>query len=171
MNTEIQITLGLLLIVALAMLLVSRAKRNAVALANAEEGVHGDGILTKRTDAAHATRYLLVKFGTDEDHVAIAGAADFPIGVCMDEAAAAEELVAVKCLGGSQGTVRMVTDGSGALVAGDRLIPAANGKVKKVAAGVGLQWVVGIVAKAPATVDGTPFEVIPTATGYNTAVS
>jgi hypothetical protein len=63
------------------------------------------------------------------------------------------------------------TDGSGALVAGDFLIPAAAGQVKKVAAAVGQQYIVGQVIKAPATVAGTVFEARGIGCFNNTAVS
>lgn len=143
------------------------------ALANAEEGTHGDGKLTKKTDAAHALRHLLVKRGTDDDHIAIAGAGDVlaTYGVCTDEASAAEELVSVTCLSGSQGTIKLVTNGAGALVIGDYVVPAAGGKVAKAAAAVGNQFVVGQVLQAPATVDGTAFEARPIGAFMNTAVS
>jgi hypothetical protein len=144
-----------------------------IALANAEEGTHGDGKLSKKTDAAHATRHLLVKKGTDDDHIAIAGAGDTLTiyGVCTDEAAAAEELVSVTCLSGSQGTIKLVTNGAGALVVGDYVVPAANGKVAKAGVAVGNQFIVGQVLQAPATVDGTPFEARPIGAFMNTAVS
>lgn len=142
-----------------------------VALANAEaEGTHINGILSKRADAAIASRFLLVKPGSDEDHIVAAGAADFPYGLALDEAAAAEDLVQVQILSAG-GTVKLQTDGSGALVAGDFLIPAAAGQVKKMVAGVGQQYIVGQVIKAPATVAGTLFEARVMGCFNNTAVS
>lgn len=148
-----------------------RKRSSTIALANAEaEGTHLNGILSKRADAALATRFLLVKNGTDEDHIAVAGAADEPYGVALDEAAAAEDLVQVQCLPAA-GTIKLQTDGSGALVAGDLLIPAAAGQVKKALAAVGRQYIVGKVVKAPATVAGTVFEAIPSGAWLNTAVS
>ena len=151
--------------------LTGAPSEEVMALENAaEDGTHLNGILTKKSDAAIATRYLLVKFGSDGDHVAVAGAADIPIGVCLDEAGGAEEPMAVQTIPCAS-TIRVITDGGGALVVGDLLIPAAGGKVKKVAAAVGLQFIVGQVLTAPATVDGTPFEAIAKGCWYNTAVS
>lgn len=148
-----------------------RRRGGLVALSNAEaEGTHLNGILSKRADGALATRFLLMKPGSDEDHVVVATAADFPYGVALDEAALAEDLVQVQTLT-CAGTVKMQTDGSGALVAGDFLIPAAAGQVKKMAVAVGQQYIVGQVIKAPATVAGTIFEVRPLGCFNNTAIS
>lgn len=141
-----------------------------IALANAEaEGTHLSGILSKRADGAIG-RFLLVKPGSDEDHIVVATAADFPYGLTLDEGAVAEDLVQVQALCAG-GTVKLQTDGSGALVAGDFLIPAAAGQVKKMAATVGQQYIVGQVIKAPATVAGTLFEARVMGCFNNTAVS
>lgn len=132
-----------------------------VAIANIGEGIHGSGALSFRADAALATRYLLVKRGSDDAHVAVAGAADVPPYLCTDEAAAAEDLVTCVALACAGGTVRAVTDGSGALAAGDVLVPAAGGKVKKIAAGAGNYYVVGMATAAVAATDGDAVEMIP----------
>ena len=133
----------------------------SIDLANIGEGTHGNGALSKRTDAAHASRYLLGKFGSDVDHVAIAGAADVPLFLVTDEAAAAEDLVACQLLAVSDGTVKMVTNGAGVLAAGDLLVPAAGGKVAKKAAGAGNYYIVGIALQAAAATDGLELEVVP----------
>lgn len=137
------------------------SRRPRVALANIAEGTHGMGVFNFRTDAAHASRYLLVKRGTDDAHVAIAGAADVPLYICTDEGAAAEEPVACQALAAARGSVKAVTDGSTALAAGDVLVPAASGKVKKIAAGAGNYYVVGIATAAVAATDGDELEMIP----------
>lgn len=87
---------------------------------NIGEGTHGAGV-TKLTDAAITTRFLCVKKGSDTAHVAVCSAiTDRPIGICTDEAAAAEEPVNVELLGTGGGTRRGVAAAaitSGALVA------------------------------------------------------
>jgi hypothetical protein len=111
-----------------------------VQLANIAEGTHQGG-LTKAADAAIAERHLLGKIGSASDRVAVCGAADIPIGVITDEAAAAGELVSVSLLGSTRGTVRMVA--SAAIVQGALLEPAANGRVQTLGAGAGTHHVVG----------------------------
>lgn len=134
---------------------------NSPQFANLAEGVHNNGKITKLTDAAFTSRFLLFKLGSDGNHVAVAGAADTPYGVCSDESAAAEAEVNIQCLACAGQTMRVQTDGSGALVVGDVLVPAAAGQVKKIAAGAGNYYVVGIVLNAPATTAGEVFEIIP----------
>lgn len=136
--------------------------RGGIALANApESGVHEGGRITKKADAAIALRNALVKVGSDANHIAVAGAAEFAIGVCTDEPTAAEEIVNVQLLACSDRTVLMVTNGAGAIVAGDLLAPAASGKVAKLTAGAGNHYVVGVALESPATTDGEKFEVLP----------
>lgn len=145
-------------------------KAGRIALANAEaEGTHLNGILSKRADGALG-RFLLVKPGSDEDHIVAAGAADTPYGLTLDEGAAAEDLIQVQAIP-CAGTLKFQTDGSGALVAGDLCVPAAAGQVKKASAAVGNQYIVCQVVKAPATVAGTLFEAIPKGCWFNAAVS
>ena len=95
-------------------------------LANIAEGTHEDSI-TKLADAALTDRNLLVKFGSDADHIAINGASDDPLGVCTDEPSAAEREANVVLLGNSHNTVLMVA--SEAITAGERVFTAANGQV------------------------------------------
>lgn len=131
------------------------------ALANIAEGTHQNGILNFRTDAALATRYLLLKRGSDDAHVAVAGASDTPIYVALDEAGAAEEPIACQAIACASGTIKLITNGAGALAAGDVLVPAAGGKVAKIAAGAGNYYVVGIATAAVAATDGEQLEAIP----------
>lgn len=132
-----------------------------VQFANLASGVHNNGKTTKLADAALATRYLLVKKGTDSNHIAVAGAADTPSAVANDAAQAAEDEVNVQYLCCAGQTVRVQTDGSGALVADDILVPAAAGQVKKISAAGGNYYVVGRVVTAPQTVAGDEFEMAP----------
>lgn len=126
--------------------------------ANVGEGTHEDAI-SKLTDAALASRYLLVKKGSDDNHIAItAGNTDVPMGVCTDEASAAEEYVAVALLGGGARTTRKMI-ASEAFAVGDPVYGAANGKVQNTPAGSsGVHYMVGRALTA-ASGDGVVFEV------------
>lgn len=104
------------------------------------------GSFTKRTDAAHALRYLLVKQGTDAAHVAIAGAADIPYGVATDEASAAEELVSVAILGAQDKTLPMVA--SAAIAADAFVVSAANGKIRTLPVAAGTYYIIGRALEA-----------------------
>ena len=87
---------------------------------NIAEGSHAAGI-TKLSSAAIGTRFLCVKKGADTAHIAVCSAiTDRPIGICTDEASAAEEPVNVELLGTGGGTrkgVAAAAIASGALVA------------------------------------------------------
>ena len=111
-----------------------------VLLANIAEGTH-DGNITKAADAVITERFLLCKIGSASDRVAVAGAADTPIGVITDEAAAIGDLVNVALLGARPSTVRMVA--SAAILQGALLEPAASGRVQTLGGGVGTHHVVG----------------------------
>src|SRR5207253_400357 len=83
---------------------------------------------------------LLVKIGSDIDHVTpLTAATEMPLGVCTDEAGAAEDLVNVAVLGVTPGTVKMVANA--AITAGATVYAAASGKVG--AAATGICWKVG----------------------------
>lgn len=127
-----------------------RLRRGArtVRLANIAEGVHATGNITKGADAAITERYLLGKIGSAADRVAVCGAADTPIGVITDEAAAAGDLVNVALLGSVTGTVRMVA--SAAIVQGALVEPAASGRVQTLGGGAGTHHVVGRALDAAA---------------------
>jgi hypothetical protein len=118
----------------------SQANNETVFLANIAEGTHEGGI-TKAADAVITERFLLGKIGSAADRVAVCGAADSPIGVITDEAAAIADLVSVSLLGSNRGTVRMVA--SGAIAQGALLEPAANGRVQILGATPGTHHVVG----------------------------
>jgi hypothetical protein len=122
---------------------------------NIAEGTHS-GNLTKLTDAAIATRFLLVKKGSDTAHIAVCSAiTDRPIGVCTDEAAAAEEPVNVALLGSSKSTLKVVA--SGAIASGTRVAVTAAGKVQTA---VATQYPIGI-ALTDAGADGDILEIDP----------
>ena len=111
-----------------------------VRLANIAEGTH-DGNITKAVDAAITERFLLAKVGSASDRVAVAGAADTPIGVITDEAAAVGDLVNVALFGSARSTLRMVA--SAAIAQGALLEPAASGRVQTLTGTVGTHHVVG----------------------------
>jgi hypothetical protein len=111
-----------------------------VTLANIAEGTHA-GNLTKATDVVITERFLLAKVGSASDRVNVAGAADTPIGVITDEAAAVGDIVNVALLGSSRTTLRMVA--SAAIAQGALLEPAASGRVATLGVGVGTHHVVG----------------------------
>jgi hypothetical protein len=125
-----------------------RGRTRRVRLANIAEGRHFTGNVSKKADAVISTRYLLVKFGTDVDHVNLAGAADIPLGVCTDLAEAIEDPVNVNLLGCAPGTQFMVA--SAAIALGDFLQPAANGQVATLTATTGTHYNVGRALNAAA---------------------
>lgn len=131
-----------------------------VKLANIAEGTH-DGNITKETDAVLTERYLLAKIGSTAARVAVCGAADVPIGVITDEAAAIGDPVNVALLGSARNTLRMVA--SAAIAQGALVEPAASGRVATKGAGAGSHYVVGRALDAAANagdvieVDPTPF--------------
>jgi hypothetical protein len=137
-------------------------KCKLVALPNGVDvGTHAAGKLSKKADAAIA-RYLLCKVGTDAAHVDLAGAGELGLFVATDSAAAAEDVLAVQALACADGTVRLTTNGAGALAAGDIVVTAASGKVAKAATTAGTkQYVAGICLEAVAATDGLVFEAIP----------
>jgi predicted RecA/RadA family phage recombinase len=106
------------------------------------DGIRPDGILSKKADAALTVKHYLVKTGTDADHVAvIAAASDEPLGVCIDEATAAEDGVAVKLLGACKGTVLMVANET--ITAGEDVYSGTDGRVQDLPAVAGTYWKVG----------------------------
>lgn len=128
------------------------------ALANLGSNQHGGGRVTRKADAAIATRFLLVKIGSDANHIAVAGVADISIGVCEDEPSAAEELAIVQLLGSSDKTLTMVA--SAAIAAGDFVVAAANGQIRTLPVTTGTYYIVGRALEAAAAA-GDQIEVDP----------
>jgi hypothetical protein len=127
-------------------------------LSNIAEGTH-DGVITKLADAAITTRYLLVKFGSDVDHIAVLAADDdLPLGPCEDEPAAAEDPVAVPLLGCVPRTVKLVA--SEAIDYGDEVFAVAGGKVQDTPVAKGTYYRVGRAIQT-VTTDGDIVECIP----------
>ena len=135
-----------------------RGFAHGMALANINEGVHEGGRITKKADAAISTRHLVVKIGSDANHIAVAGTGDIALGVCQDEPSAAEELAAVQLLGCAGRTVTMVA--SAAISAGALVVTAASGKIRTLPGTTGTYYVIGRALEA-AGADGDPIEVEP----------
>ncbi|MBN1404459.1 MAG: DUF2190 family protein [Opitutales bacterium] len=108
---------------------------------NSLPGTHF-GSVTRMTDAAVASRFLLGRVGSDEEHVAICGASNVPFGIIDDSASGAEEDVAVQLLGCAGSTVRMLS--AGAVPAGSLVYTAANGRVSTLSATAGIYYCVGM---------------------------
>jgi len=134
--------------------------RNCFANAGTDIGVTPYGCKSYKADAAISTRWLLVKQGTDVDHVAInAASTTLPLGVCTDEPTAAEDVIGVQLLGVAGSTVRMVA--SEAIAVNTLVYTAANGKVQDTPAGSsGVAFKVGRSLTAAAA-DGDVIEVEP----------
>ncbi len=111
--------------------------------------------MSKAADAAISTRFLLVKPGSDADHVAVNGAGDKPSGVCTDEADAAEDLVNVASLNATDETRKLVA--SEAIAHGADLYTAASGKVQDEPAVAGTYYRIG-KARQAASADGDVIE-------------
>jgi hypothetical protein len=105
---------------------------------NIAEGTHA-GNVTKLAGAALATRYLVVKKGADTAHViACAAITDRPIGICTDEAAAAEDPVNVELFGSAGRTMLGVAAGD--IVSGAMVATTATGLLQTA---VATQWAIG----------------------------
>lgn len=115
-------------------------RRGLTAALNIAEGTHA-GTIRKLTDAAITTRYLLYKFGSDVNHIAVAGASDIPLGTVDDEASAAEEEVGVNILGSTGRTLLMVA--SETITVGEAVFAAANGKIQDLPVANGTYYQVG----------------------------
>lgn len=98
--------------------------------------------LTRLSDAALSVENLLVKVGSDANHIAVmAAVTDVPIGAVPDTPSAAEQEVSVNLLGAASETVEMVADGE--VVAGERVFAGADGKVTDLPAAAGTYFCVG----------------------------
>lgn len=128
---------------------------NRLVACNIAEGTHC-GNVTKLTDAAIATRFLCVKIGSDADHIAVCSAVtDVPIGICTDEADAAEEPVNVALFGSAENTRKVVA--GAAINAGALVATMASGKVQTA---VATQYPIGRAITAAAA-DGDVIEIDP----------
>lgn len=103
-------------------------------------------------------RYLLVKRGSDALHFDICGAADQPLGPCLDQPPSSEMEAAIALLGAIQGTEAVVA--SEAISVDSDLYTATDGKVQNTPAAAGTYWRVGRAFTA-ATGDGDTFYMVP----------
>jgi hypothetical protein len=135
----------------------ARRKNRRANFANIAEGAHTSGNITKLSDAALATRFFLVKIGSDSDHVAASAAnTDIPLGVCTDEAPAAEELVNVALLGVANGTSKITLGGT--VAAGDMLQSNGDGTAIKLLTTTGTFYNVGRALQSGVSGDTIEFQ-------------
>jgi hypothetical protein len=134
-------------------------QKSKVEFSNIAEGSHVSGQISKLADGAIATRFFVVKIGSDADHVTpSASNADIPLGICTDEAAAAEDLVNVALLGAAPGTLKAVA--KSAIAVGDFIHSNGDGKVISLKATSGTFYIIGRALQAAAA-DGDIIEFDP----------
>ncbi|MEO8204884.1 MAG: hypothetical protein ABI615_01795 [Chthoniobacterales bacterium] len=136
---------SLLLILFTALAPLGRAI-GALQTANAETSAGTHEVFTRRADAAHSYRYLLVKSGSDALHAAVAGVSDYPVGSSTDTPGAAEDVFNVQPLNDSKRTrlLRCAT----ALAADVDVYTSANGFVAALPAVAGTYYRIGRTAAA-----------------------
>jgi hypothetical protein len=156
MNTVLFI-LVMLFGIALPLGLQYLLKSKLIGGANIAEGTH-HGAISKLTDAAISTRYLLAAIGSDIAHIALAGVSDIPLGFITDEASGAEEWVNVNLLGSTCNTQLGIA--SAAITAGAYVVAAANGKLRTLPTATCTYYIVGRALSA-ASADGDVIEVDP----------
>lgn len=121
-------------------------------------GTHENGLLPRLADAVFSQRHLLAKIGTDVSHVDLCGTGDIPLGVCDDEAEAAQDPINVLAFGGTNGTVKVRA--SAAIALGAMVVSAASGKTRTLPATTGTYYIIGRALSA-ASADGDELELSP----------
>jgi len=117
---------------------------------------HSNGKITKKCDAKLSAENLLLKFGSDVDHVAVTTAAtEKPLGFSHSPTDAAEDVVGVELLT-APGTKEAVA--SGVIAYGADFCADADGKIQAVPAAAGTYYICGRVLQAAAA-DGDIIEV------------
>lgn len=120
-------------------------------------GTHENGRLTLQCDAELSSANLLLKRGSDSDHVAVTTAAtEKPLGLGATGTDAAEDFVGVALLGKGGDTKLAVA--SAAIAVDAVLVAAAGGKVATISASAGTYYVIGRALSAAAA-DGDIIEV------------
>ena len=148
MNSLLAVLFLAAAIYALVALLASRPRGHQLtALANVFEGTH-QGAVSKLTDSALTVRDLLVKFGSDSDHIAINTDGDIPLGVCNDEATAAEERRNVLLLGVHESTIIMIA--SEVIAVGAAVYTEDGGKIQNLPGDAGTYYHIGYALNAAA---------------------
>lgn len=107
-------------------------------------------VITRTADEAIGTIGLLVKVGSDADHIALCGASDIPIGIAEDTPDAGNDL-AVSLLGAAKESKPMIA--SAAIAAGVQVYTTADGKVQAKPAVAGTYYMVGTALTAAAADD------------------
>ncbi len=160
--TTILLTITILALALAAWVVLSKLKSDEASLpsfSNVAEGTH-EGSLSKKADAIQSTRFLMVKIGSDADHIAVCGVGDRPLGLATDEAEAIEDSVNVNLLSPSANTQKAVA--SEAIAVGESVFTAASGKVQNEPAAAGTYYLVGRALTA-AGADGEVIEIEPQA--------
>lgn len=155
MNTLLFIILALAAIAAVCYILTP-ARLTAF---NAVSSGTTEGARTFTADAAITSAHLLVTHGSAAGYVALCGANGLPWGPVQDEAAAAGDGVPVELLGSARRTLLGIS--AGAIAAGDRLVPAANGQIRSLTgAAAGTHYICGRALEATSGA-GEKFEFVP----------
>lgn len=134
--------------------------REQFCTANVESaaGTHA-GPLTRRADGAITPRHCLVKKGSDDFHVALCGASDYPTGICDDEASAAEDIVAIWPLGSTGGKGTRKIRVASALSDEIDLYTAANGLAQAEPGSAGTYWKIGRTVGDAVQVGSSDYEI------------
>ena len=119
--------------------LVRIARMSATMNAEGATGTHKH--LSLLADAALGSTHLLLKAGTDASHVAVCGAANYPLGSTNDQPEAAEDLLNVFPLGAADHTRKLRC--ASALGADIDLFTAASGLVQGLPGVAGTYYKVG----------------------------
>lgn len=157
MNTTLLLIIGVLALAGLT-LLCARPASPRWEVSNIAEGTSETGNRSYLADAVFSARHLVVKVGSDANHVDLAGTADIALGVIDDQADAIDDPVNVQLLGAKRGTVKMTA--SAAITAGAMVVTAASGKIRTLPGTTGTYYIIGRAREA-AGADGDVIEVIP----------
>lgn len=107
------------------------------------DGEHENGQIVKLCDAALTAENLLVKQGSDADHVAVTTAAtEQPLGIAPNKTDAAEDACTVRLLG-KGGSTKLGVAAEALATPLTRLVAAANGRVAALSAVGGTYYVIG----------------------------
>lgn len=158
--------------VALALSSVMGAVRRSPLFGSPLEGEFANGAYVKTRRSGNLPylsdvaigRSLLLKIGSDARHVTLSGTGDNPTLLALDETTAAEQSLTCRSIPSGESTIRLVSDGTAAVNAGDWVIAAANGQAKSGATTTGNYWIVGRALTAVAngaTGDDAEFEAEP----------
>lgn len=154
MNPIITIIVPILALAGFGLFRLLKAGRPAI-FCNIAAGTHA-GHITKDAEVVIDTRYLLGKLGTALNQVDICTAADEPLGVITDEAAAVGDVVNVAIFGSAESSQLMVA--SEPITAGVKVYTSADGKIQNEPGAAGTYYQVGKALDAAAA-DGDVIEI------------